>query len=96
MLADAAGPSEKADEADLLNSESEYSEEEELNPDDFSEDVSHNICCNVFFISMVPYKLISFIQPIYNFGPGALPELSICDARISPIILGCPYYLAPT
>ena len=95
MLADAAGPSEKADEADLLNSESEHSEEEELNPDDFSEDVSHNICCNVF-ISMVPYKLISFIQPIYNFGPGALPELSICDARISPIILGCPYYLAPT
>ncbi len=49
MLADAAGASENADEADLLNSESEHSEEEELNPDDFSEDVSHNICCNGFF-----------------------------------------------
>ena len=31
---------EGADEADLLASESEQSEEEGLNPDDFSEDVS--------------------------------------------------------
>lgn len=40
----AAASSEDADEADFLNSESEHSDEEELNPDDFSEDVSCTLC----------------------------------------------------
>ena len=44
MSADAAASSEDADEADFLNSESEHSDEEELNPDDFSEDVSCTLC----------------------------------------------------
>ena len=42
--ADAAASSEDAGEADFLNSESEHSDEEELNPDDFSEDVSCTLC----------------------------------------------------
>jgi len=78
--ADAAGPSENADEADLLNSESEHSEEEELNPDDFSEDVRHNICCSAFFCiygAIQPHQqLASFIQPICSFGSDALPKHS--------------------
>ena len=35
----APGSSEDGIETDLLNSDSEHSDEEELNPDDFSEDV---------------------------------------------------------
>lgn len=34
-----AEPSPDASDNDLLNSESEHSDDEELNPDDFSEDV---------------------------------------------------------
>lgn len=45
MSADAAASSEEADEAEFLNSGSEHSDEEELNPDDFSEDVS----CSLWF-----------------------------------------------
>ena len=44
MFADAAASSEDADEADFLNSDSEHGDEEELNPDDFSEDVSCTLC----------------------------------------------------
>ena len=40
LPSDNASPSEDASEHDLLNSESEQSNEEELNPDDYSEDVS--------------------------------------------------------
>ena len=48
LPSDDASPSEDASEHDLLNSESEQSDEEELNPDDYSEDVSsppsvHNV-----------------------------------------------------
>ena len=40
LPSDDAAPPENASEHDLLNSESEQSAEEELNPDDYSEDVS--------------------------------------------------------
>lgn len=76
MPADAAGPSEKADKADLLNSESEHSEEEEFNPDDFSEDVSHNICCNVFFRF---YGAIQAHQQAASFSQVAILVLLHCQ-----------------
>ena len=94
MLADAAGSSENADGTDLLNSESEHSEEEELNPDDFSEDVSRKTCGHAFFYLcdaiQAHQQSPAFIQLICNFGLGALPEHSKsslpCDARLSPFI----------
>ena len=46
---DDAAPSEDASEHDLLNSESEQSDEEELNPDDYSEDVSSPALCIKIF-----------------------------------------------
>ena len=56
LFADAAASSD-ADEADLLNSESEHSEDEELNPDDFSEDVSliiisHPNSTQIFYVRL--------------------------------------------
>ncbi len=99
MLADAAGSPENANEADLLNSESEHSEEEELNPDDFSEDVGHAFFC-IYSAIQAHQQLASFIQPICSFGTDALPEHSKsslpCDARISPISRGCLHYLEQT
>ena len=94
MPADAAGHSENADEADLLNSESEHSEEEELNPDDFSEDVSRNICCTVFL------HLCGAVQG--HQQPASLSKSAVlfvpkyCAAGISPVVHLYDNYLART
>lgn len=58
LPSDDTAPSEGASEHDLLNSDSEHSDEEELNPDDYSEDVSSPVAHE-------PFRVVFRLLPTY-------------------------------